>query len=225
MDGSKVRYFLLFFFVSAINRVPGEESVKKQKILSFYQGQLLWKELCRNQEIPYDLEQIIAGMRAAEKGEKPPYSEEELLIQVRQFQEELLEKQTRENLVDAETFLAKMAKEETIELIPNKLYYKQLKKGSGKIVTDHSAPLLIYSVWTQNRKDKQCIYSLHTPSSIELEETIQGFAGGVIGMQEGEVRQIFVHPDLAYGTYGKLDPNLLVIFEVEVVSIDDKEKS
>ena len=218
-----MKYFLLFLLLSAISHLPGEESLKKQKILSFYQGQLLWKELC-NQDMPYDLEEIIAGMRAAKEDKEPPYSEEELLAQVREFQEELLEKQTRENLADAEAFLAKIAKEEVIELIPSKLYYKQLKKGSGKVIKAHHSPLLTYSVWAQNRQGKQLIYSLDSPSSIELEETIEGFATGVAGMQEGETRQLFIHPDLAYGTYGKLDPNLLVIFEVEVISIDEKKK-
>ena len=56
-----------------------------------------------------------------------------------------------------------------------------------------------------------------------LEGTIPGFAKGVVGMLEGEVRQLYIHPDLAYGVYGKLDPNVLVIFKVEVISADDKE--
>lgn len=44
------------------------------------------------------------------------------------------------------------------------------------------------------------------------------FARGIAGMKEGEIRKVFVHPDLAYGTNGKLDPNLLIIFTVELVS-------
>ncbi len=215
-----MRYFLLFLVLSIISQLSGEESLKEQKILSFHQGQLILKEL-KDLEIPFDLEEIIAGIRAAEKGEEPPYSQKELLVQVRKFQEEMLEKQTRENLIDAEVFLAEIAKE-AIELVPNKLYYKQLKKGSGKVVKAHHSPLLTYSVWKQNRRGKRLVYSLNDPSSIELEETIEGFVKGVTGMQEGEARQLFIHPDLAYGTYGKLDPNLLVIFEVEVVSIDQK---
>lgn len=217
-----MRYFLLFLFLNTISQLLGEESLKKQKALSFYQGQLLWKELYS--QIPYDVEEIIAGMRAAEKGQESPYSEEELQIQVRAFQEELLEKQTRENLADAEAFLAKIVTE-AVELIPSKLYYKQLKKGTGKVVKAHYAPLLTYSIWTHNRRGERLIYSLDAPSSIELEETISGFASGVTGMREGEARRLFIHPELAYGTHGKLDPNLLVIFEVEVISIDGKPQT
>jgi len=43
-------------------------------------------------------------------------------------------------------------------------------------------------------------------------------------MTEREIRQLFIHPDLAYGTYGKFDPNLLVIFKVEVIDADGNGK-
>ena len=41
-------------------------------------------------------------------------------------------------------------------------------------------------------------------------------------MKEGEKRVIYIHPDLAYGTYGSLPPNSLLIFEIEVVKANTK---
>ncbi len=213
--------FLLPLFLSA-SSLFAKEVLSKEELLSFYRGQILWKEQFQQSAMPYDLEQVIAGIRAAEKGEGPPCSKEELLAQVREFQEELLAKQTKENLELAEAFLAKIADESAIEIIPTKLYYKQVKAGTGRIVEAHHTPLLTYSMRARNPCGEMEIYSLDEPSYIELEETIPGFSYGVTGMREGEVRKLFIHPELAYGTYGKFEPNLLIIFEVEIIATDDE---
>lgn len=52
---------------------------------------------------------------------------------------------------------------------------------------------------------------------ISVADTIPGFAQGVKGMQAGERRKLYIHPDLAYGLYGgKLEPNQLLVIELEV---------
>lgn len=196
------------------------EDLDEKQQLSFFRGHLLWQEYLQQPKMPYDLEQVIAGMRAAESGAPIPCDEEKLQRQIRQFQEDLLAKQTRENLADAEEFLAKIAREDTLEIVPNKLYFKRLKSGEGKIVRLDSTPLLTYTVWIYNRHGQDKIISIDTPIPITLRDTISGFSQGVAGMLEGEVRQLFIHPDLAYERHAKFDPNLLVIFKVDVISAD-----
>lgn len=183
---------------------------------------LVWQETLRRPGMDYDFEKVIAGKRAAEEG-KPFDCEEATLVQrIRVFQEKLLAKQTKENLADAEEYLSKIALE-TVELVPGKLYYKPLRKGEGKSVQASGIPLVTYTLWGYDREGEKEVYSRDEPFPIMLEGTIPGFQQGVVGMLEGEVRQLYIHPDLAYGVYGKLDPNVLVIFKVEVISADDKE--
>ncbi len=43
-------------------------------------------------------------------------------------------------------------------------------------------------------------YQLEDPQQLELQKMIPGLAHGIIGMKEGEIREIFIHPDFAYGT-------------------------
>jgi peptidylprolyl isomerase len=190
--------------------------------ISFYRGYLLWQEYLKKPGIPYDFEQLIAGMRAAQNGENLSCDEDNLQKKIIEFQENLHAKQVKENLIDAEAFLSKIVQEGALELVPNKLYYKTLKIGEGKKVQPVDVPMLTYTVWTYNRWGEQEVISFDTPHPVMLEDTIPGFAQGVTGMLEGEIRQLFIHPDLAYGTYGKFDPNLLIIFKVEVVSKDAK---
>ena len=221
------RLFYLLIF-SSVCRLGAIEDIAnhldEQQQISFYRGHLLWQTYLQRPGMSYDFEQVIAGMRAAENGERLSCNEDNLLMRMRAFQEKLLAKQTEENLADAEAYLAKIAKENVTEIVPNKLYYRILKNGVGKAVQPQSTPLLQHTLWTHNRWGEEEIISTETPLSVTLEDTIPGFAQGVSGMLEGEIRQLFIHPDLAYGTYGKLDPNLLLIFKVEIVCADVSTK-
>lgn len=218
-------FFLLFFFsLAGIYRLGALEDFDEKQQLSFFRGHLLWQEHLQHPRMPYDLEQVIAGMRAAESGRPIPCDEENLQAQIRKFQEDLLAKQTRENLADAEAFLAKIAKENAVEVVPQKLYFKRLQTGEGKMVEPNSTPLLTYTVWTYNQYGENEIISMDEPLPITLRDTIPGFSQGIAGMLEGEVRQLFIHPDLAYETHAKFDPNLLVIFKVQIIAADSPPK-
>ncbi len=217
------QFLLLLLALANISIILGtEKSIDEKGQISFYRGYLLWQEYLQRPGMPYDFEQVIAGMRAAQNGDKLICNEESLHEKIASFQAALLEKQTKENLIDAEKFLSKIAQEGAQELIPNKLYYKILMPGCGKKIQPAYIPVLTYAVSTYNRWGENEVVPFDTPRPIMLEDTIPGFAQGVTGMLEGEIRQLFIHPDLAYGTYGKFDPNLLMIFKVEVVSAQSK---
>jgi peptidylprolyl isomerase len=224
MDGSEMRRYFFFLSLIGVCGLGAVEELDDTQLLSFFRGHLMWQEHLQRPDMPYDLEQVIAGMRAADKGAPVPCDEETLQAKVRKFQEDLLAKQTKENLADAEAYLAKIAKEGTTELVPKKLYFKQLKAGEGNAVQPNNTPLLTYTVSAYNRHGENEIFSIDAPRPITLRDTISGFAQGVAGMREGEIRQLFIHPDLAYETYGKFGPNLLIIFKVEIVSADDPKK-
>lgn len=53
---------------------------------------------------------------------------------------------------------------------------------------------------------------------------IKGWDRGLIGMCVGEMRKLIIPPDLAYGNsaVGKIPKNSILIFEVELVKIENK---
>ncbi len=58
---------------------------------------------------------------------------------------------------------------------------------------------------------------------IGVGQVIQGWDKGIIGMQVGEKRKLFIPADLAYGAQGAgnvIPPNSALVFEVELISID-----
>jgi FKBP-type peptidyl-prolyl cis-trans isomerase len=193
------------------------------EIFSFHKGYTLWKEQLEPMGLPCDLEQVINGLRAAHRGEELPIAEEELASFMRKFRENQLAIQVRENLAEAEFFLQRIAKEpEAVELVPSQLYYKQTKRGEGRFVTADDIPFIVYSAKTIKAGVEEEIFSPGTdPIPISFLDTIPGFAQGVLGMVEGEQRTLYIHPDLAYGSYGggMTPPNSLIIIDVCVTNI------
>ena len=58
-------------------------------------------------------------------------------------------------------------------------------------------------------------------------QVIQGWEQGVLGMQIGEIRTLNIPPELGYGAIGAggaIPPNARLIFEVELLSLDNPPK-
>lgn len=174
--------------------------------------------------IKFDIEAVIKGIREGSEGKPSPMSERDYEEAVVILQEQGIKKLAEENLAKANDFLAKNAKNSgIIEIEPGKLQYEIIQKGDGPKVAEHTSPLIQY---TGKFIDGTVFGSSEEsgPIRINLDRTITGFSKGLIGMEKGEKRRLFIHPDLAYGTKGDLAPNALLIFEVEVVNVGEPEQ-
>lgn len=170
----------------------------------------------------FNIEQVIEGMQDAMAGKAPPMDENECVQAISLIQEETFKKLATSNLKLADEFLLKNKKESNItSLEDGKLQYRIEKEGTGEAVSKHNSPLIRY---VGKFLDGKVFGASTEDEKISLEETIQGFAHGIVGMKEGEVRTLFIHPDLAYGTAGYLPPNSLLQFEIEVVKADMPKK-
>jgi len=185
--------------------------------ISFHRGYECWQKNLKIDGMPYDLEQIISGIRAAEKGLPSPISKETTTALTQKYEEVIWNEQLKKNLEEAEFFLKTIATE-SVELVPSKLYFKQTKSGGGKPIDPNGSIFAVYSVKTiENGRLEEFNSSGDFPVEISIPDTIAGFAAGIVGMVEGEERTIYIHPDLAYGVSGtKIKPNKVVVIEIKV---------
>lgn len=122
------------------------------------------------------------------------------------------------NLQSADTYMEHLnINSEFHEIIHNKLYYKIMKPGKSESTKDLTdAPLISFK---EKTLDGKILSDCSSGIRIPLSETIPGFQKGLKGIRIGEKREIFIHPDLAYGEFPKPEPFSLIIIEVSLISL------
>lgn len=175
--------------------------------------------------VKFDLESIIKGMRDGAAGKPAPMPDEEYEKMMLLLQEQAFKALSEINLAAAKEFLEKNASAPNIvEVQPGKLQYQILQEGHGAVVAPHATPKINYTGKYLDGTVFGTSDDLNGPVSVPLDQTIQGFIDGIVGMKEGEKRKLFVHPDLGYGTSGHLPPNSLLIFDIELIQADSQDK-
>jgi FKBP-type peptidyl-prolyl cis-trans isomerase len=100
-------------------------------------------------------------------------------------------------------FFKSIDSEENVEcLIPHRLYYRTLKDGHPEktLTSHHSSIKLRYLLEDSEGTPLTGSYSFDEFSELDIHTLIPGLAHGLLGMKEGEIREIYIHPDFAYGT-------------------------
>lgn len=177
-------------------------------------GHLIGKNL-ESIGFKFDIAQVIKGLQDANSGKDSPMTEVECVQAITSIQETVFKHQAVENLKKANDFLTQNMKTQgIISLEPGKLQYRVEKVGTGAVIEEHFSPLIRYK---GTFLDGTVFGSSKEDELISLDETMPGFTKGLIGMKEGEIRTLYIHPDLGYGTSGYLPPNSLLTFEIEVI--------
>lgn len=185
-------------------------------------GHLIGRNL-ENPSLELDLESIIKGMRDAAAGREAPMSEEEYEMMMSSIQESAFNDLAKSNLEEANDFLQKNAQEEgVVEVVPGKLQYTVLSTGKGEAVSDLSMPTLTYTGTFVDGTVFGTSTDSGGPITLSLDQAIPGFSQGILGMKQGEKRRLYIHPDLGYGTSSHLPPNSLLVFDIEILSIDNQ---
>jgi peptidylprolyl isomerase len=195
------------------------ESLSEEKIrmLSETMGHMVVDDL-NSQDIQINFDSLIKGIEEALEGRSPPLSKKQYFHLLMTQTQKIHQIKTSENLKIAEDFLYDNKKKEGIvSLEKGQLQYQTLKEGTGKTVHEESAPLIEYEGKLINGQVFDSSAKRGNPITLPLESAIPGFRKGVAGMKEGEKRRLFIHPDLGYGSQGRLPPNSLLIFEIEVI--------
>lgn len=202
----------------------GTEEIDVKKVSEAF-GNFIGRNL-KTSGMNFDVDSFLQGIRSGLNGKPSPLSDKDYERQMILLQERAFKKLSEENLKTAETFLQKNAKEKgVVEIEPAKLQYLIVKEGSGADVKDSDSPQIQYTGKYVDGTIFGSSQDTGGPITVPLSQTIPGFSKGLKGMKEGEVRKIFVHPDLGYGKTGHLPPNSLLIFEVELIKANSPDQT
>ncbi len=211
----------------AVQKKPTKEELHSEAYvekLSKTYGHMIQKSL-NNPMIKLNPKFVIEGIQDGMEGKASPLSEKEYEEALTLIQQYAYEDMAKKNLDEAEATLKNHAKEDgVVSLEGGKVLYKITQQGTGDAtVTEETVPTINYEATYSNGQKLGSSEQTGGPIEVKLNDTIPGFAKGIVGMKVGEKRKIYIHPELGFGKSGQL-PNGLLIFDIEVTKIAPKSQ-
>jgi len=225
------RYGLVLAAVTlSLNAWATELNTDEQK-LGYIIGMDIGKSL-RDQGAEVDLEALVDAVRATFNGEELAMTVEEAgairqaYVQKRQAAQETKSAAAGDaNLVEGQKFLAENKAKEGVLTTESGLQYKVLTMGEGAKPAATESVKVHYRGTLLDGTEFDSSYARNEPISFALNRVIAGWTEGVQLMPIGSKFMFYIAPELGYGAGGggPIPPNSTLIFEVELLDIENQE--
>ena len=216
---------------SAKTAVPLKLTTPKEKF-SYALGMKMGGNL-KKQDVPVDPNILARGLKDALAGSKTLLTDEEAQAALNEVQNDLRKKQQEKmqqasdaNKKEGDAFLAANKGKEGVVTLPSGLQYKILKEGTGPKPTASDTVVCNYRGTLVNGTEFDSSYKRGQPATFPVSGVIKGWTEALQLMPVGSKWQLVIPPDLAYGERApaEIGPNSTLVFEVELLSIQDKDK-
>ena len=123
-----------------------------------------------------------------------------------------------------------------VEIVPG-LTMRILKKGSGAVAEAGMEVTVHYTGWLHDvesdnargeKFDSSVDRDQHFVFTLGKSRVIKGWHEGVAGMKVGEVRELTIAPELAYGNRSRgpiIGPGSTLVFEIELAGLSDEREA
>ena len=128
-----------------------------------------------------------------------------------------------ENLSEAEAFLKENATREEVESISDFLQLEFTARNAEESAMPVAEDTVTVN-YTLRDKDGNVIEK-NENVSFNLAGVIEGFRTAITNMHVGDSVTAYIHPSIGYGENGAgtIEPNQLLIFDIDLISIDNAE--
>jgi FKBP-type peptidyl-prolyl cis-trans isomerase len=188
----------------------------------------------KKQSVDVDWNLIAQGMKDAAAGSKTRLTQDEAKAVLNEVQTEIQKQQQEKaqqaaaaNKTEGEAFLAANKGKDGVVTLPSGLQYKILTAGTGPKPTASDSVKCNYRGTLIDGKEFDSSYKRGQPATFAVGQVIKGWTEALQLMPVGSKWQLFVPSSLAYGERGagaEIGPNATLIFEVELLSIEEKAK-
>jgi FKBP-type peptidyl-prolyl cis-trans isomerase len=187
----------------------------------------------KKQSVEVDPSLVSQGLKDAMGGAKTRMTQEEAQAVLTEVQNEVKKQQQEKqaeaatkNKTEGEAFLAANKSKDGVVTLPSGLQYKILTAGTGPKPTASDSVVCNYKGTLINGTEFDSSYKRGQPATFGVGQVIKGWTEALQLMPVGSKWQLFIPSSLAYGERGpgEIGPNSTLIFEVELLSIQDKAK-
>jgi len=231
----RVIAILVSGLLAASAQAADTKSLKSQKDKVSYSIGLDIGQNLKKQSIEVDPNLLVQGIKDAIGNGKHLLTDEEVRTVMTEFQKEMQAKVAArnkeigdKNMKDGEAFLAENKKKEGVVTLPSGLQYKIITAGTGKKPTAADTVTTNYKGTLVDGTEFDSSYKRGQPASFPVSGVIAGWTEALQLMPVGSKWQLVVPPGLAYGPRGAgqtIGPNATLIFEVELLSIQEETKT
>lgn len=188
----------------------------------------------QRRDIDIDLDTMIKAMREVFSGGKTQMDFAESNQTIMKWQQEERARQAKEdaeqseaNKKAAEDFLAKNKDKAGVKTTDSGLQYQILKEGTGPSPKPSDMVKVNYRGTLIDGTEFDSSYKRGEPARFVVSQVIPGWQEAMPMMKVGGKWKLFIPPDLAYKNRRQgqhIGPNSLLIFEVELLGIEDAPK-
>jgi FKBP-type peptidyl-prolyl cis-trans isomerase FklB len=239
-----MRWYLFITAVLSLFLSPGilcaEEATKLENEtdrISYSLGYQVGNDFKR-QGVGLDEEALVRGFNDASSGGEPILHQEvmntilgDLKGKISTAQREgALERRARkqreaeEKRSKGRVFMAENAEKPGVKTLPSGLQYKVIKSGTGKKPVQHDLVRVHYRAKQISGHEFDSSYRRNAPSSFSVGGVIAGWTEALQLMREGAKWELYIPPELAFGSRGPLADQTL-IYEIELLGVGEASKA
>jgi len=184
----------------------------------------------KSQNMDVDPDVLLMGLKDVLSGKEPQLTDEEMMQEVQNFQQEMQAKMAAEmealatkNKAEGEAFLAENAKQEGVVVTESGLQYKILEPGEGDVPGPADLATVHYRGTLIDGTQFDSSYDRGQPATFPVGGVIPGWTEALQMMKPGAKWQLFIPAELAYGERGAgqdIGPNATLLFDVELISVE-----
>jgi FKBP-type peptidyl-prolyl cis-trans isomerase FklB len=188
----------------------------------------------KKQSVEVDSNLLSQGLKDTMSGGKTRLTQEEaqavlteVQTEIKKQQQEKMQQAAAANKTEGEAFLAANKAKDGVVTLPSGLQYKILTAGTGPTPTASDSVVCNYRGTLINGTEFDSSIKRGQPATFGVGQVIKGWTEALQLMPVGSKWQLFVPSSLAYGERGagaEIGPDATLIFEVELLSIQDKTK-
>jgi FKBP-type peptidyl-prolyl cis-trans isomerase FklB len=190
--------------------------------VSYSLGMIIGANL-RSGGIEVSPEAFTRGLQDVMSGKGTKYTEAQAQAAVQAYVQAAAAKKSSENLQAGKAFLEGNGKKQGIVSTASGLQYEVIAAGKGPLPAASDTVKVNYEGRLLDGTVFDSSYSRNEPATFPLGGVIRGWTEGLQLMPVGSKYRFFVPSELAYGEQGAggaIAPNAVLIFEIELLSIE-----
>jgi FKBP-type peptidyl-prolyl cis-trans isomerase FklB len=194
--------------------------------MSYSTGVMTARQLTKN-EVPFDVELIIQGLRDGLAGGDIRISEKELKIVLQSMSADIAKKMNNERQVKASLnrergviFQNDYKEKPGVTVLPGNLMYRVIKEGKGDKPSELGTVVVKYRGTLIDGTEFDATPEGKT-ATIKLTDVITGWKETLKRMPAGSTWEVVVPTSMAYSTRGagNIGPNETLVFNIELVAV------